>query len=46
MSTHNIRFHGEIRKYLPDTHSYLELFLNNGIGARALKLGELIANDE
>ena len=24
MSTHNICFHGEIRKYLPDTSSYLE----------------------
>ena len=25
MSTHNICFRGEIRKYLPDTHSYLDL---------------------
>ena len=25
MSTHNICFCGEIRKYLPDTYSYLDL---------------------
>ena len=27
MSTHNICFHGEIRKYLPDTQSYLDLWI-------------------
>ena len=27
MSTHNICFGGEIRKYFPDTFSYLELHI-------------------
>ena len=31
MSTYNICFRGEIRKELPDTHSYLDLYIMHNI---------------